>query len=313
MKVCSKCKVEKPFSEYHKRSSSKLGVRSQCKNCEYEYEIKKRKEKNKIKLAVKERERVSGMRICKTCKKEKPFSEYAKQPKKSLVTGEILYYYQCIKCISARIQKWREENYDERFAYRKKHREKNKDKLKEKSKKYYEENQDKIKLYRDENKEKIKKQRQEHRKKNRKKLNDRFKKWSEEGGRLIINKRRIERSKNDPLYKLKIVIRSRLNIAINRGGYTKRSKTIKYLGADWIVVKEYIEKNFKKGMNWKNHGEWHIDHIVPLASANNEEEIFKLSHYTNLQPIWAEENIIKSAKYKEEDKKKFLEWYDKNV
>ena len=60
--------------------------------------------------------------------------------------------------------------------------------------------------------------------------------------------------------------------------------------------KEHLENQFKEGMTWHNRSEWHIDHIVPLSSANNEEELYKLCHYTNLQPLWAEENLKKSNK-----------------
>ena len=50
-------------------------------------------------------------------------------------------------------------------------------------------------------------------------------------------------------------------------------------------------------MTCDNHGEWHIDHILPLASAKDDEEVFKLCHYTNLQPLWAEDNLIKGCRY----------------
>jgi hypothetical protein len=59
---------------------------------------------------------------------------------------------------------------------------------------------------------------------------------------------------------------------------------------------EYLGDLFTEKMNWDNYGEWHIDHIIPLSSANTEEEIYKLCHYTNLQPLWAEDNIKKSNK-----------------
>ena len=72
-----------------------------------------------------------------------------------------------------------------------------------------------------------------------------------------------------------------------------RSRT---LLVDWEVCKAHIEKQFTKGMSWSNQGKWHIDHIIPLASAKNEDELMKLCHYRNLQPLWAEDNLKKSAK-----------------
>ena len=61
-------------------------------------------------------------------------------------------------------------------------------------------------------------------------------------------------------------------------------------------LKIHLEKQFKPGMSWDNRKEWHIDHIVPLASAKDEETMNKLCHYTNLQPLWAEENLSKGAR-----------------
>jgi len=51
-------------------------------------------------------------------------------------------------------------------------------------------------------------------------------------------------------------------------------------------------------MTWKNHAlkGWHIDHRIPLDKANTPELRAKISHYKNLQPLWAEENIKKSNK-----------------
>ena len=96
------------------------------------------------------------------------------------------------------------------------------------------------------------------------------------------------------LFKFKGDLRSRISQDIKSKGYTKKSKTELILGADWLTVKKHFERQFTKGMTWDNQGKWHIDHIVPLASAKTEEEVIKLNHYTNLQPLWAEDNLKKS-------------------
>ena len=83
-------------------------------------------------------------------------------------------------------------------------------------------------------------------------------------------------------------------MAFKSKGYSKNTKTQKMLGVDWEVCRAHIERQFTKGMNWDNYGEWHIDHIIPLASAKNEKQLIKLCHYRNLQPLWAEDNMSKS-------------------
>ncbi len=93
---------------------------------------------------------------------------------------------------------------------------------------------------------------------------------------------------------MKCNLRSRTSKAFKAKGYSKNTKTQKMLGVDWEVCKAHIERQFTKGMNWDNYGEWHIDHIIPLASANNEKELMKLCYYRNLQPLWAEDNLNKS-------------------
>jgi hypothetical protein len=111
-----------------------------------------------------------------------------------------------------------------------------------------------------------------------------------------INEKRRLKTNNNPLLKLKENLRSRTRIAFKRKGWRKESKNEEMLGASIKLAKAHIERQFTKGMNWSNQGEWHIDHIIPLASANTEEEIIKLCHYTNLQPLWAKDNLEKSDK-----------------
>jgi hypothetical protein len=76
----------------------------------------------------------------------------------------------------------------------------------------------------------------------------------------------------------------------------KRNKTFDIVGCTPQELKEHLESQFKDGMSWENRNEWHIDHIIPLCSATTEDELYKLCHYTNLQPLWATENIKKGGK-----------------
>ena len=46
-------------------------------------------------------------------------------------------------------------------------------------------------------------------------------------------------------------------------------------------------------MSWSNHGKWHLDHIIPISSARTKEEAIKLNHYSNFQPLWAIDNLVK--------------------
>jgi hypothetical protein len=77
--------------------------------------------------------------------------------------------------------------------------------------------------------------------------------------------------------------------------WNKNGTTVKLLGISYEKAKQHLERQFTKGMTWDNYGEWHIDHIYPLAKATTEEELIRLCHYTNLQPLWALDNLKKGA------------------
>ncbi len=163
---------------------------------------------------------------------------------------------------------------------------KNKNIIKEQQLKYYQDNkEDRQKYYHDN-------------KVDRQKYNDEYYKSNKEK----INKRKLEyqkdRLKSDPLYKLSYSIRRNVNISIKGRGYTKKSKTTEIIGCSFQEFKEYIESKFESWMSWDNKGlyngnfnfGWDLDHITPLCSANSEEEILKLNHYTNFQPLCSKVN-----------------------
>jgi hypothetical protein len=117
---------------------------------------------------------------------------------------------------------------------------------------------------------------------------ERIKEWRK-------NNSKINKEKN-PLYKLQCNLRSLISKSITRQGYRKTSKSKEILGCDYIELKQHLESKFTEGMNWDNYGKWHIDHIYPSSLAETEEEIIRLNHFTNLQPLWAEDNIRKGNK-----------------
>jgi len=104
--------------------------------------------------------------------------------------------------------------------------------------------------------------------------------------------------KTNAQYRARVIIHKNLITALKRQKANKSDKTIKLLGLNFNEFKEYFEKLFRKGMNWENHGEWHIDHIIPCAKFDltNPENQKICFNYKNLQPLWAEENLKKSDK-----------------
>ena len=93
-------------------------------------------------------------------------------------------------------------------------------------------------------------------------------------------------------------VRNRLNEFLNTKKLAKKNKTFEMVGCTPTQLKKYLETKFLPGMTWKNHSPkgWHVDHIIPLSSAKSYEDIVRLMHYKNLQPMWAKDNIIKSNK-----------------
>lgn len=111
-----------------------------------------------------------------------------------------------------------------------------------------------------------------------------------------ISLQRKQRMQNDVLFAVKERIRGLIKESLKRKGHRKQSQTIDILGCSIDSFKQHIERQFSYGMNWDNRGEWEIDHITPMATAKTEEEAIKLNHFTNLRPLWRDQNRSKSAK-----------------
>lgn len=105
------------------------------------------------------------------------------------------------------------------------------------------------------------------------------------------------RWKNDEVFAMKVRLRNLIRNSFRKKGYSKFEKsTESIVGMNYDDFKKYMESKFLDGMSWENRGEWHIDHIIPLSSVSTEEELIKLCHYTNLQPLWGLDNMRKGNK-----------------
>jgi hypothetical protein len=107
--------------------------------------------------------------------------------------------------------------------------------------------------------------------------------------------KRVERRKADPVFRCRLWA-SRQNQRLLQymlGGVKPHAGSVALLGCSPAHLKAHLEAKFTEGMTWMNYGKWHIDHVKPLASAKTESEVYPLCHYTNLQPLWAEDNLRK--------------------
>lgn len=242
MKICTKCKQQKPFDSFYKTAKQKDGLQTRCITCTKEYK-KDYYKLNKDKINEKNR------------KYHQINSQKINQQKTQYIKKNI-----------DKLKEYRKQYGRENFKKRKEYLQFNADKIKQKNKEWYKLNIDRVREY----------SRKYHK---------------------IYHK---ERRRTDILYKFTHNVRSMIKMAFKRNktkNFKKQSKTESLLGCTVSELRDHLEKQFQPGMSFENHGQWHIDHVIPLASATTQEEIEKLCHYTNLQPLWAIDNIKKGGRY----------------
>lgn len=189
-------------------------------------------------------------------------------------------------------KQWYQENKERIKAKQKERYELKKESIKQTQKEYYEKNKkvlvEKQKKYAKTNEQKIKDYQKEYskeyRQKNKIELLDKAKKYNK------------EKRKNDPLFRLKAITRTYLSTTLKEHNIKKVSSTEFMLGCSMEFYFNYIESLFEPWMNWENYGNWNgiprelnvawdIDHIIPLSTAKNVDELIKLFHYTNTKPL----------------------------
>jgi hypothetical protein len=266
MKICSKCKIEKNSFDFYGDKRVKSGLQAECKVCV----------KNRMKNSV-------------ANKKYRRVYVRTKKCKDSVKRSKAKYH---------KTEKYK--NYRKKASLKYYKSEKGKQCLQ----RYIENNKEKIKKR--VNSEQYKKRRKEyHQSAKFKKYcqSDAFKKtqkkYKESEKGIAFRKRYVkERKIKDIKFFLSLRLRKRLNMAIRN--MAKKGSAVKDLGCSIKDLKIYLENKFDKKMTWENYGlyGWHIDHIKPLSSFDltDREQFLQACHYTNLQPLWAIENLIKSNK-----------------
>ena len=263
LKICSKCGLEKPLSDFYKDKHKSSGYKSSCIECE----MKRREPFKNKEFALKQEEAKKlleqGLKKCTRCNQIKELSEYSKD--KSSNNG---YRATCKQCDKEYMQseqgkisqKKSQEKYRKSENGKKKRAEAlARYNLTEKGKATY------LRYYKSEKK------------------------------RITRNKYISDRMENDILFRFENQVRHLINHSIERKGYKKNSRTFEIIGIPFDQFYSYLLQTYKKnyGVEWDGIEPVHIDHIVPLATAKTEDEVIKLCYYTNLQLLRAQDNLEK--------------------
>jgi hypothetical protein len=212
-------------------------------------------------------------KICKECEQNLFNSEFHKCKGGKLGTRSI-----CKECTKRKRQGDSKEYYY-----------KNKERLLNQKKEYYENRKEQIK-------EKNKKRYYENQIKYQTSARDRYHKSNPDHRRMIKNTYYHNKRKNNPCDKIRQNLSRRIRDFIKKDNITTQD----LLGCSFEEFQKYLESLFLSGMNWENYGVhgWHIDHIIPCDSfdLSNSNQIKQCFHFSNLQPLWAKDNIKKSNK-----------------
>ena len=280
MRICKVCNVSKPLSEYSKNIvNGKVYHIWTCHNCEL---IKKREHYRNVlskdkEYMAKNRANARAYGIKHKDEIREKTRDYRREYNKKYYSENKQYYdeYKHTERYKAQQLEYRQENHE---------------KIAEQNKKYKAENYEDIlikrrkwdKKYRDNHKE----QRQA---------------WID-NNRDLINKSKREYHKqriaSDPLYKFELQIRGLITSSFRRKHYKKNTHTYDIIGLNSKDFIAYLLQTFKDnyGYEWDGKEDVHIDHIIPLAVANTEQEIINLCYYTNLQLLKAKDNLEKHDK-----------------
>ena len=210
-------------------------------------------------------------------------------------------YYEDNKDKLLQYQKERREGpkREQVLAQKREHYQKNKDYYQKKNREWNRNNKKQIaarsKIWRENNKGHRQQAHKEYAEKNKDKIREYKLKWE------------YDRTQSDPVFAMARRCRVRMRNFLRARGFSKKASSTQMIGCSWEELMTHLESQFLDGMTWDNRSEWHIDHRIPLAAATTEEEVLKLCHYTNLQPMWGEDNLSKNDKHCPKELAAFLD------
>lgn len=264
-KKCSRCKQVKPTSEFRANKAAKDKLHSWCRPCARAYD-RERQQARRVydKPGRPQRTIVDGKTRCGRCSETKPVEDFGKDSR-----NVIGLQSSCKACQKAM---YNAKKSDPEFVERRRvntlrWQAENPERHAANKKRWNEANPDAVKLHRDKGRDKF---------------------------------------LQDPSNQVGQRLRTRLADAVRRQlrGHADRGRSasaVRDLGCTLPELMRWLEAKWQPGMSWDNYGQWHIDHIVPLVrfDLTDPEQCKRACHYSNLQPLWASDNLSKGAKYEE--------------
>lgn len=261
-KKCSRCEQTKPTSEFRPNKAAKDNLHYWCRPCARAYDRERQQAKRVYdKPGRPKRTIIDGKTRCGRCGETKPVEDFGKDSRNIIGLQS-----SCKACQKAmyNAKKSDPEFVDRRRVNARRWNAENPERHAANKQRWNEANPDAVKLHRDRSREKF--------------LQNTSKKLSV---RLRV--------------RLSDALRRQIRGMEDRG---RGASAVRDLGCTLHELMDHLEAKFQPGMSWDNYGQWHIDHIVPLVSYDltDPEQCKRACHFSNLQPMWASENIRKGAK-----------------
>lgn len=201
------------------------------------------------------------------------------------------------------MREWTRKNRDKKRENDRKYREKHREQIKQTHAKWREENRDHVREKARQNYEKNpeahKERVERYKSSHQEQIRESNRRYREENKQKRTDYERIKRQ-TDPVYRFRTSFRCLISTYLRKKGYQGKKNVWEVVGCDFYTFLEYIQSQFEEGMTMENYGHkkgcWNIDHIIPICTAETDEDLERLNHYTNLRPMWASDNYRKSRK-----------------